>query len=218
MTSASSWKRWVVAVGLLTLSNLSMANSPESSQFGQKIYDQYPWALTYYYGFTMNDPLLRLFVGQYNRWPEHIQSAELAKTLAEDNIIRRFFSPIVGVVQFATIATVRVGSHQNTIYEVDPYLAFRWANMPWNHYVVTSFAIGEGISYASSVPAIEKRQNTNTKRLLNYLMFEATFAPPSNPQFQVLGRIHHRSGAYGLYHAGNSGSNDIGIGVRYLFD
>jgi hypothetical protein len=31
-------------------------------------------------------------------------------------------------------------------------------------------------------------------------------------------RIHHRSGAYGLYHAKNAGSNVVGIAIKYLFD
>ena len=185
---------------------------------GQKLYDQYPWALTYYYGVTMSDALVRILRGEMHRWPEHIQSAELAYTLSEDNMIRRFFSPVVGVVQVAGDFTVRQGNNQNTIYELDPYIAFRWANMPWNHYVNTSFAIGEGISYVTSIPSLEKQDNDNTKRLLNYLMLEATFALPEYPRFQVIARIHHRSGAYGLYHAGNTGSNDVGLGIRYLFD
>ena len=185
---------------------------------GQKLYDTYPWMLTYYYGVTATNGLMQIFGGNFDRWPEHIQSAELAKTLDEDNFLRRLVSPLVGVVQLAGDFTVRTGSREHTIYEFDPYIAFRWANLPWNNYVTTSLAIGEGISYDSSVPAVEKRQNQNTKRLLNYLMLEATFALPQYPQLQLVARIHHRSGAYGLYHAGNTGSNVIGLGVRYLFD
>jgi hypothetical protein len=49
-------------------------------------------------------------------------------------------------------------------------------------------------------------------------MLEAAFALPAYPQIQVVGRIHHRSGAFGLYRAGNTGSNAVGIGIRYLFD
>lgn len=191
---------------------------PTNPPVDQKLYDQHPWGMLYYYGVTGSDALVQIFEGQFHRWPEHIQSIELEKTLDENNAFRHFFSPLVGVVQLAGAVTMRNGSDQNTIYEVDPYVNFRWANLPWNHYVTTSLSLGEGVSYASSVPSIEKKDNQNTKRLLNLLIFEATFAMPSYPQLELVARIHHRSGAFGLYHAGNSGSNDIGLGVRYLFD
>lgn len=183
----------------------------------QTLYDIYPHAITYYYGATVSDPLIRMFEDMH-RWPEHIQSLEYSYTLSKTNPVRLFFCPIVGVVQLALNFTERRGSRENIIYEVDPYIGFRWANLPWNQYINTSFAIGEGISYASSYPSLEKKSNINTKRLLNYLMLEATFASPYYPRVQVLARIHHRSGAFGLYRAGNTGSNVIGVGVRYLFD
>ena len=185
---------------------------------GQQLYDIHPWMLTYYNGIGSKTSLIQILSGNFVRWPENVQSVELAKTLDENNWFRRLVSPLVGVVQLAGNVAIRHGKNENTIYEVDPYIAFRWANFPWNDYVTTSLAIGEGVSYASSVPWVEKRNNHNVRRLLNYLMLEATFAPPSYPQLQLIARIHHRSGAYGLYHAGNSGSNVLGLGIRYLFD
>lgn len=184
---------------------------------GQNLYDRHPWSLLYYYGKTVNGALVGTAVGNFKRWPEHIQSLELAYTLNEHNALRQFLSPVVGVVQLAANGTIRQGTNEHTIYEFDPYIMFRWANWPWNHRVTTSLAFAEGLSYDSSVASIEKRQNDNTRRLLNYLMFEATFAAPSHPDLQLVLRIHHRSGAYGLYHAGNTGSNDLGLGIRYLF-
>ncbi len=197
---------------------LVTAAEPRVYPQDQQLYEQYPFAMTYYYGITCTDPLVRIFRGEFHRWPEHIQSIEFAHTLNENNFMRRLVYPIVHMVQLAVNFTVRDGSLQHTIYEFDPYFQFRWANLPWNRYVNTSFAIGEGISYTSSVPAIEKRYSENTKRLLNFLVLEATVAPPSYPQLQFVLRIHHRSGAYGLYRAGNSGSNDVGLGIRFIFD
>jgi|WetSurMetagenome_2_1015567.scaffolds.fasta_scaffold327453_2 hypothetical protein len=218
---------FTIGVNLLPLKSLGATTSADLAKLntaplvyppGQKLYDRYPWSATYYYGITGHDALGSLFVGGFHRWPEHIQSLELSRTLDEQNFLRRLVSPLVGVVQLAGNVTLRTGSKENTIYEFDPYLAFRWANLPWNKYVNTSLAIGEGLSYVTSVPAIERGYSNDTKRLLNYLMLEATFAPPSYPRLQFVARIHHRSGAYGLYHAGNSGSNDVGVGIRYLFD
>jgi hypothetical protein len=198
--------------------SLQTVAAPTVYPHNQKLYDQYPWAAMYFYGVTVKDALVQIPAGNVNRWPEHLQSVELSYTLSEQNVVRRFFSPIVGVVQLAADVAVRSGSNEHTIYEFDPYIGFRWANLPWNDYVVTSLSIGEGISYDTSVPSLEARTNSNTKRLLNYLMLEATFSPPSYPRLQLVARIHHRSGAFGLYHAGNSGSNVLGLGVRYLFD
>jgi hypothetical protein len=184
----------------------------------QDLYDQYRFAGMYYYGVTTSDALGSMFAGTIHRWPEHIQSVELSYTLCKENWLRHLVYPLVGVVQVAGNFTVRSGTNEHTIYEFDPYVLGRWANFPWNKYVNTSFAIGEGISYDTSVPSLEKKSSANTKRLLNYLMLEATLALPKNPRWQLVVRIHHRSGAFGLYHAGNTGSNVIGLGIRYLFD
>lgn len=183
------------------------------------LYDQKPWSLLYYYGQTVNGALLGIPAGNFKHWPEHIQSLELDKTLDIDNFLRRFLRPAVGIVQLSGNFTVRNGDNEPTIYEFDPYLTFRWANWAWDDKVPTSFALGWGVSYTSNVPAIERRgtNNKNLGHLLNYLMFEATFARPSYPELQAVIRIHHRSGAYGVYGVSNSGSNDIGLGIRYLF-
>lgn len=191
----------------------------EPQPLNQDLYDKYRWSVLYYYGWTVDAALLQvLTLHNLDRWPENIQSVEVAHTLAPDNFLRRLVNPIVGVVQLAGNVTLRNGRDESRIFEFDPYIIFRWANWPWNKYLVTSLGFAEGVSYTSSIPAIEARDNDHTKRFLNYLMFEATFALPDHPQFQVLARVHHRSGAYGLYHAGNTGSNDVGVGIRYLFD
>lgn len=186
---------------------------------GEDLYDRYPWAVLYYYGITAYDSLGQIMLqGEFHRWPEHIQSLELTRTLNQTNFLRRLVHPLVGVVEVSANVTMRNGNNQHTIYEFDPYVEGRWTNFPWNRFVTTSFAIGEGISYATSIPSLEKKSSPDTKRLLNYLLLEATFALPEHPCLQLVLRIHHRSGAFGLYHAGNTGSNNIGLGLRYLFD
>lgn len=182
------------------------------------LYDQYPFGLAYYYGITGSDALGSMALGDFHRWPEHIQSLELNYTVPQGNFFRNLVKPLTNVLQIAANVTVRDGHNQHRIYEFNPYFEGRWADFPWDSYLTTSFAIGEGISYASSIPSLEGKSSENTKRLLNYLLLEATFAAPSYPRLQLMLRIHHRSGAYGLYHAGNTGSNDIGLGLRYLFD
>lgn len=197
---------------------ISVMSATRTTDPGETLYDQHRWSVMYYYGIAAKDPLTRILRGTFHRWPEHLHSVELAYTLNEENSLRAFFHPIVDVVQVAGNVSLRIGSNQALIKEFEPYLIFRWSQFPWNQYINTSFAIGEGISYASSIPALEKRDHDDAKRLLNYLMLETTFALPLHPEWQTVIRIHHRSGAYGLYHAGNTGSNELGLGIRYLFN
>ncbi len=92
----------------------------------------------------------------------------------------------------------------------------RWVVFPWNRYVATTAAIGEGLSWATEIPALEKADPTNTEnaQLLNYILLEVTFAIPDSP-WSLVTRIHHRSGVWGLF--GHSGSNILEAGIRYRF-
>ena len=211
-----SMKKMLLIV--LLLSNTVYANKPISRCY--TLYDQHPWSMMYYYGKTYSNPLFHVIIlNKLHRWPEHIQTAELTKTLATDNFLRQALKPIVDTVQLAGNITLRDGSNQNhPIYEFNPYLLFRWSIFPWNDYLSTSFAIGEGVSYATAIPSLERKDNPKTKRLLNFLALEASIALPQYPELQLVARVHHRSGAFGLYGAGNTGSNALGIGIRYLFD
>ena len=106
------------------------------------------------------------------------------------------------------------------LVEFNPYFDIRWNDFPWNHFIKTSVAVGEGISYATRHPFQEVRDPTKAaeaKVLLNYLMFEVGFSLPKYPQWQLFLRIHHRSGAYGVFCRGIVGSTAVGIGLRYHF-
>jgi hypothetical protein len=93
----------------------------------------------------------------------------------------------------------------------------RWLTFPWNHKIRTTFAFGEGLSYATKTPNIEKQHNDTVSHFLNYLSIEFTFALPDSERFQLLTRVHHRSGAYGLFNDVKGASNGVGVGIRYEF-
>ena len=63
---------------------------------------------------------------------------------------------------------------------------------PW-----LSFGIVEGISYYTEVGNYEKTYREKYSQLLNYLGFEVELAV--NQQLSLVGRIHHRSGAFGIF-------------------
>ena len=92
----------------------------------------------------------------------------------------------------------------------------RWITFPWNRYLETTAAVGGGLSVATEVPVLEKRDpsNRDAGALLHYMLFEAAFGLP-NSRWSVVTRIHHRSGVFGLF--SHSGSNVISAGVRCRF-
>lgn len=115
-------------------------------------------------------------------------------------------------------------SERQDHWEFNAVLILRWNEFPWDRYLDTSFAVGEGLSYATEYPPIEKDYHAmmfgledQVSKLLNYLSFELTFGVPKLPPWNVFIRIHHRSGIYGLINDVNGGSNYMGAGVRYDF-
>lgn len=92
----------------------------------------------------------------------------------------------------------------------------RWITFPWDRYLDTSVAFGGGLSVTSEVPELEKRdpRSSEAATLLHYLLLEAAVGLP-NSDWSLVGRIHHRSGIFGLF--SHSGSNLLEIGVRYRF-
>ena len=79
---------------------------------------------------------------------------------------------------------------------------------PW-----LSFSVLEGVSYNSQVSLYEKTFRENYSKLLNYLGIELEAAV--SPDVSVVGRIHHRSGAFGTYNGVTEGSNAYLLGLRY---
>jgi hypothetical protein len=69
--------------------------------------------------------------------------------------------------------------------EMNCAIILRWLSFPWDHYVDTSFAIGNGISYATVAPdiEIENAVNGNTNQWLYYMMVEWAFTALSQWEF-----------------------------------
>jgi hypothetical protein len=101
--------------------------------------------------------------------------------------------------------------------EFNGLFAFRWLTFPWNKYIDTTIAIGDGLSYATRTPKIEEEIHKKTSLLLNYLMLEMTFALPETPQWNLVVRLHHRSGIFGFFDGIEGASNALGIGLKYKF-
>jgi len=105
-------------------------------------------------------------------------------------------------------------------WEVNGLIVARWEAFPWSETVPTTFAIGEGFSYALSVPELEDEilaPEGGTSQYLNYLMLELTMGLLPWEGWSVVTRIHHRSGIFGLIGDVEEGSNFMTIGLRYQF-
>lgn len=108
--------------------------------------------------------------------------------------------------------------HDEAHSELNGLLFLRWLPFPWDGYVDTSAAIGDGVSWASRVPEIEKvRSPRATSKVLNYLLLEFAFAIPAEPRWSLVLRLHHRSGVLGIFDGVRRGSNTHAVGVRYRF-
>jgi hypothetical protein len=80
------------------------------------------------------------------------------------------------------------------------------------------FAAGEGLSYANHIPVIEDEQHPDAaSRFLNYLFFEVSFTHVQHREWSLVTRIHHRSGAFGLFNGTRGGSNFLALGLRHHF-
>lgn len=116
----------------------------------------------------------------------------------------------------------QLGFHQGmqSHEELNAVFALRWLPMPWDRFVDTSFAVGNGLSYATADPPLEKmdQKDNKTSRWLYYIYVEMAFEPYNEAQWELFVRVHHRSGVFGLINGIDSGSNFIGVGVRlFLF-
>jgi hypothetical protein len=104
------------------------------------------------------------------------------------------------------------------IGEVWGALYFRYDNLPWNDTVYTTFAIDTGLSLLSAKSEFEdSRSDTGTSQLLHYFSPEVTFADPDYKDIELVFRLHHRSGIFGLMDGVTTGSSFVTMGMRVRF-
>jgi len=108
---------------------------------------------------------------------------------------------------------------RQTHVEANALVLARWQRFPWNDWVYTTFAFGEGLSLASRTPPleVERHPQTGSQPLLDYLAIELTAASSASSPWTWLMRIHHRSGAWGTFGGVHGASNVLAIGIRYGF-
>ena len=115
----------------------------------------------------------------------------------------------------------QVGAYSGAQSHLEANGAFtlRWLSFPWDRWLETSFAFGNGLSYASKDPPLEVREGNEGRsaQLLYYILVEMAFAAPRHPEWELFARIHHRSSVFGLFDGLFTASNFAGLGLRYRF-
>lgn len=102
--------------------------------------------------------------------------------------------------------------------ELNGLFLFRWLTLPWDRFLDTSLALGNGFSLASSSPdlEVEFHPDTGSSRLLYHIALEVEFGlPGSAGDWATFVRVHHRSGVFGLFSGVDGGSNVLAAGLRY---
>lgn len=203
-------------LALLICTSSTLASIPP---YNSNCYDSpcYPkWFVLFYLGKMTNDNLGQVLTFNYTLDKDTLYSFEIGKELHPCNLFRRYLQPVVSTVDIRANFTVLDDTY-GTIYEFNPYFALNWNQFIWCRYLKTTATFGEGMSYVTKVPFAEAHNSDQERKLLNFLLFELAFALPQCPNFEVIARVHHRSGAFGLYHANNAGSTAIGVALRYRF-
>ena len=94
----------------------------------------------------------------------------------------------------------------------------RWTSFPWNDVVRTTIAIGDGLSYATKTPKLERAAHgESAANLLNYVVAEITLAPPSIEHVSLSIRYQHRSGMFGTFSGVGEASTIFALGMKYHF-
>lgn len=95
----------------------------------------------------------------------------------------------------------------------------RWSRFPWNEALQTDLRIGPiGASYTTTVSPLERGQNDQGSRTLNFLLIEVAFSRPGLKSEELFVRLHHRCSLYDLLnHYGANGEDFLALGFRRFF-
>lgn len=97
----------------------------------------------------------------------------------------------------------------------------RYSYFPWNNWLYTTIAASTGLNYATGISPYEKLvagpKQPGGSNLMHYFAPEVTFALPDHKDRQLVIRMHHRSGGYGIVSSAYSGAQYLTVGLRCWF-
>lgn len=198
-------RRWRFVI-ILTLVVLAISNAWAQNEIEEPEAGRYKWFLTAYAGAHAQDDFQDVVTFQPTFEDNaYIGVVALARELWH---YKKFFS-------FELEGQVAKHFNKDTHWEFVGVLIGRWHYFPWNKYVDTSLAIGDGMSYYTDISEVEKEDDDDAQRTLNYLLVEVALGLPQYPRWDLVFRIHHRSSVFGLVGAGRS--NFVCGGIKFGF-
>lgn len=190
---------------IIVFSSLLHAPAPASASDS----DDEQWFVSFYAGKHTDTNLGEILVLKTNFEGSNVSVLSFGKELG-------IYKDVIGYEVEGQVAWhTGIQTHE----EVNVSFTLRWLPFFWDRYLDTSFAFGNGLSYATGDSEIEIRESDKeeTKRLLYYILVELSFTVPKTESWDLFVRIHHRSSAYGLFGGVSTGTNFVGMGLRYRF-
>lgn len=128
--------------------------------------------------------------------------------------------------EFTIEGELGAGYHfgDETMGEFWSALYLRYDGFPWNDHIYTTLAANIGVSLLTQESDFERSRDANSdgedgnaSRFLHHFSPEITVADPDNKNLELVLRLQHRSGIFGLIDGITSGSTFITTGVRVRF-
>jgi len=202
---------WLLAAGGPVLADSATVEPiADAGDYELEVRDEdLPWAFTVYTVWLSEEQLGDMLLFQGALSDNQVWVAALSRKIASLN--EYVDAEIEG----------QVAKHSGPLqwhWEVNGLGALRWKRFPWSDKVGTTLASGVGLSYAFDDPEFEYQAHDTSNKWLVYIMVELSLYMPSLPEWALVGRIHHRSAAYGTFQDDLEGaSNSFGLGLKYRF-
>ena len=167
-----------------------------------------PWSLMIYQGFGTSTDLGQTLV----------LDIKSENSLFTGLVLNRKMFPFWRYFTFELEGQVVRHYKKRGHFEYNGLIMVRFHPFLLDSFVDIEFAVGEGVSYATKTPVVEEEQHPDdTSHFMNYLAFEVALTLPEYREWTLVTRIHHRSGAFGLFNGTRGGSNFLALGLRYNF-
>lgn len=202
------------ALGVMILLGAALsatATYAQSTTIPKGVNDDKKWALSLMAGYASIDS--DMYMAPKAWWSKSFREEAVVIGAASYNVVRF-------LRHFTLEAEIGIG-HRFGVGANDAWAAayVRYDNFPWNHVIRTTVAASLGLHYVSRLPLSENKADPTEARghLLHYFSPEITFALPDKPEHELVMRLHHRSGVFGLMHGVHGGADAFVMGYRYRF-